>query len=157
MSRPKLDEPHDEPASVQVVVVEWSTKKLSQSSPFVSVSNTLTLLIKGSISLASSSSGDLESIITLSGLTGVTALEHLLLTVTRFSGTSWVSAGVLFCGDSTALTINKGGWGNNALVLPVCAGKTVLAGVTYAIAFAVTNPSTQQDAPAISISASGRR
>ena len=112
-------------------MVEWSTKQLSQSSPFVSVSNTLTLRIKGSISLSSVSSGD--SSITLSGLTGVTSSEYPkpstlnpkpnvwpkemaqatssirypLLTVTRLSGTSWVSAGVLFCADSTALTTNK--------------------------------------------------
>mgnify|MGYP000845537862 CR=1 FL=1 len=130
----------------KVVVAEFTTKFLSQSSPFTSATNTFTLSLAVSVDLESVAGGT-KSNITLSPLPGVSISSNKTsLTVVS---TSSVGVGVMFCTpDGTSLQ-NVGVWDQHAengpaLILHICDGNAIKRSTTYEITFAAMNQGQEQ-------------
>ena len=125
-----------------VRAASFTTKNISQSNPLAGRSNTITVTIVTDANLTAAES----SKVTITGLSNAVASSPITLLDTGNDGEAifW---------DGT--TQGRGAWSSGTLTLTVYTGSTLLSGTTYSFAFAVTNPSSAQSAPAIGIAASG--
>eukprot|EP00802_Teleaulax_amphioxeia_P009685 Tamp_09706.p1 GENE.Tamp_09706~~Tamp_09706.p1 ORF type:complete len:378 (+),score=62.33 Tamp_09706:95-1135(+) len=125
-----------------VVLPEFDVRKIGQSNPLASGSNTITVTIQTNVNLAQADS----SVVTITGLTG--APDRASLALTSVSN----SAADLFTDGASQ---GKGVLSSETLTLTVHTGQTVAGGTQYVFSFVITNPSAAQDASAVSIAASG--
>ncbi|KAJ1466348.1 hypothetical protein T484DRAFT_1861907 [Baffinella frigidus] len=134
---------------LKVVVPEFTTQIISQTTPVASVANTITVTLTASVQL----SGADASVITLSNLFGAVADPPVSLG----SSPGGNEAEYLFCGDSGAS--KTGVWDSEAstLTLRLCANKIMIVGVEYIMHFTMTNPASDQESPSVSIEATGER
>eukprot|EP00961_Rhodomonas_salina_P046389 622616-Rhodomonas_salina.1 len=138
---------------LRVVVPEFLTKTVSQSSPVANSENVLSVAVKTSIELSSS---DL-SIVTISGLRGAIANRSVELGLDE---SSWVwdesinASSYPFC-DSNKEP-GRATWDQalESLTLFVCGG-SVRVGETYLFTVNFRNPDQTQLSPPVNISASG--
>jgi hypothetical protein len=125
-----------------VRAASFTTKDIGQSNPLAGRSNTITVTIVTDANLTAADS----SVVTITGLSNAVASSPVTLLDTGNDGEAifW---------DGT--TQGRAALISGTLTLTVYTGSTLSSGTTYTFAFAVTNPSSAQSAPAISISASG--
>ena len=125
-----------------VVLPEFDVRKIGQSNPLASGSNTITVTIQTNVNLAQADS----SVVTITGLTGAPDSASLALTSVSNSAADFFTDGA---------SQGKGVLSSETLTLTVHTGQTVAGGTQYVFSFVITNPSAAQDASAVSIAASG--
>jgi hypothetical protein len=121
----------------------FTTRSMCQSNPIAGSSNTITVTIQTDVNLAQADS----SVVTISGLINAPDAASLALASVENS-----MANMLFWEGTTQ---GEGALSSGTLTLTLFTGKTVLAGTQYAFSFTITNPSGAQDAPTVTIAASG--
>ena len=144
---------------LQIVVPTFLSKELSQSSPLISMTNTLSLKVQTNIDLRASES----SAVTLQGFiaSGMTEDEILAVRVWRQVGAGAMEAlsYQLFCTTAAAASgenVSSGLWQSGGdVVWTVCADRTMQAHSTYQLEWTITNPDAAQASPQMSIHADG--
>ncbi|KAJ1478016.1 hypothetical protein T484DRAFT_1819073, partial [Baffinella frigidus] len=132
---------------MRVVVPDFLTKSVVQSTPVSGYDNTVTARFAVSVEL----SGRDASIITLSNFSGAAASD-----VVTLQGVPGGNAGeYLFCLESG--TDRAALWDRvpSSVTLRLCAGQTLHVGQEYAIAFTVRNPDHDQESPLVLVEATG--
>ncbi|MGB1606132.1 MAG: hypothetical protein ACPIOQ_76100, partial [Promethearchaeia archaeon] len=121
------------------MAASFTTKVIGQSTPVPGADNRITVTLVADIALNATSA------ITISGLTGAVVQSPVTL----------LGAAAQTDVFSDGTTPGLGAWDSDALELTVSSGKTMAAGTAYVVGFSVTNPSSAQVSPTITVAASG--
>ena len=125
---------------MKVVVPSFEIKDIAQTSPFAATVNSLMITLSSNVDLVSG------TVITISGLAPATILPIGKVSISAGNTTS----GSVFCVDGVHGYVD---WGAS-LLLTICEGKKLAADASYEVRFDVTNPSEEQESPALTIGVS---
>ena len=126
----------------QAAVAALSSARIAQTMPYPLANNTITVTLTSAVNLT----GDAGCIVTVTGLTGSETPDNS-------------RHGIRVLGSSSADTV----WGvtgewrrkRGSLVLPISPGQTMVAGKQYVVSFDLVNSPIAQEAPHVSMLASG--
>ena len=129
-------------APLRVLAPSFIVRDIGQATPYPTANNTVTITLASSVALAEADG----SVVTISGLTGSQTPDSNTLALTDVDST-----------DSTTLFGTTADWDQDTgtLLLSVASGQTLAAGSIYKFSIALVNPDGAQDAPAVTVSASG--